>query len=148
QVRPPVEAAEEQDAARVARPVAGTEIRRIDSVVYYVHCSAAEVPPDAGRVGVADGHRPRRRTERPALEALELMPLPLDVPASQRVRLVVVVALPDLRLDVVGDDQAPAGEAAQRLGVGRPLALPQVHVMRGRVLPERLPQRPAGVRGD
>ena len=107
-------------------------------------------------LGVLRTHRDRggRGGVRPPLEPLELLPLPADVPPLHRVRLGLGVPPPDDRLDVVGHDR-PAGvrqpraePVAQRLRVGRPLAVPQVDPPFGGEPGDRPGQRRAGVRGD
>ena len=93
--------------------------------------SAAEPPAHQRGVLVADDDDPRRLGEGLPLEALELPPLAGDVPLPQRSAFRLVVALPDLRLDVMGhQDLADAGEPAQGLEVGRPLGLPEVDGLR------------------
>src|SRR5438132_475840 len=92
----------------------------------------AAAPPTGRSPPGRAGRRARRRRSRGTLEPLPLPPLPADVPALQRVSLRRAVPPPDERLDVVGHHQpaqAPLGgpQVAERRGVGRPLAVPEVH---------------------
>src|SRR5262249_31091277 len=109
---PPGEAAEEQNLGTNARLARGAGGRRSDPAIC---CRAAlatardapgpEVALDAARVLGVDNDGARRLGIRPALEALELPPLPPDEPALQQVRFGLGVAPPDERLDVVGHHQ-------------------------------------------
>ena len=128
EVRPPVETAEKQQTARVPACGLRLEVGGIDAVLDHVNAANAEVLAEAPGVHVADGDGALDLAQHAPLEVLELPPLPPDVPAPQRIRLCLVIALPDDRLDVVRDHHARSiGDAAQRLGVGRPFAVPHVH---------------------
>ena len=127
EIRPPIEAAQEEDRPGLRVRLHRLEVSPVDAVVHHVHVPAAELIPDQARVVLAHGHHPGRRIERAALEALEFPPLLLDVPALEGIGLRLEVALPDQRFYIVGDhDLGAALDVVQGINEDDRFDLPEV----------------------
>src|SRR5262249_44576618 len=115
-IRSPIKTAQKEDLARIARRRRRPEVRRVHAVFYDVDvCGPVLIPDDPG-IFATHGDGARRAAVSPALKALELAPLPADVPAFERVRLVLAIARPNQGFDIVGDHQAAGrGQATQHL---------------------------------
>src|SRR5262245_4366523 len=87
EVRPPLEAAEEEQRGRLARPAARLEVVRVHAVIDDLDPRHAEVVTEALAVEVADRDGEVGVLKGVALEADELPPLLADVPALQGVTL-------------------------------------------------------------
>src|SRR5262249_18511220 len=127
-IRAPVEAPQEEDAARVARTGSWPKVSRIDAVVHDTDPTGAELVAEHHGVQGTYGDNLIDLGEGAAFKSLELAPLLADVPAPQAAALVFVVALPDQRLDIVSHHKPPgAASRGKRLCEWCPLAVPQVH---------------------
>ncbi len=117
EVWPPIERAEEEDRARIA---AGgrrlVEEIAVDAVVDNIDVGLAELVANETGVVVADGDDAVGTLEGGVLEALELPPLLLEEGAFQQAAGIFVIAPPDERIDVVGDQQRAARECRRRAG--------------------------------
>ncbi len=144
QVRPPVEAAHEQDPAGFSSRGIGLEVSGVDAILDEVDTPRAELIADRRSILPADRDDPVHLAECMPLEPLELSPLEADVPSPQEVRLVLVIAPPDLRLDAEGDRQATdIAQGTQGLDIGGPFRLPEVDLMTSGDVPDRPAERRA-----
>ena len=106
EVRPPIESAEKQDPGRIAHALHRFKETAVDAVIDDIDVGLPELFTDEPGVLLADGDDTIGLAKRLLLEAAKLFPLRFEERFFQDIRFVLAVALPDQRIDVMGDDDA------------------------------------------
>src|SRR5205085_9539424 len=132
-VRAPIETSEKEDLLRYWFTLSRDfiEATNVNTVIYDCDTIKPKASLEELCILLAHSDDAGRLAEDGSLPTLVFVPLLLDVEPDQRVARRFMVALPEERLDVMGDDDAALSRPMQGIGVQGRLELPEVHLPGG-----------------